>query len=103
MIKTTKEFLNLNNICNQKYIELRLDNDINDFIFSDKTAIFITGSSGSGKTSAVRNFMLKNKELHFSIVSSKVNQTDYLNLSAFLGIEIDASEEESVINTLNKH
>ena len=46
--------------------------------------------------------MLKNKELHFSIVSSKVNQTDYLNLSAFLGIEIDASEEESVINTLNK-
>lgn len=100
--KTTKEFLNLNNICNQKYIELRLDNDINDFIFSDKTAIFITGSSGSGKTSAVRNFMLKNKELHFSIVSSKVNQTDYLNLSAFLGIEIDASEEESVINTLNK-
>ena len=100
--KTTQDFLNLGIIKNEKYIKLRLDNDIAKFASSDKIAMFIIGPSGAGKTTAIRNFMTENKEIYFSVVSSKSNQTEKIGLSSFMGIDIDENEVENVIRTLNE-
>ncbi len=99
--KTTKEFLLLDNLGAKKHVKLQLDYDICDFAKSYKTAMFITGLSGSGKTSAIINYIYENPDFNFSIVSSKINPQNSITLSTFIGLEINDTDEDSVLITLN--
>ncbi len=99
--KTTREFLMLDNAMKKIHVKLQLDYDICDFVSSNKTAMFITGLSGSGKTSSIKNYISENPSNYYSIVSPKMNSQNAIALSTFIGIEISETEEESVIKTLD--
>lgn len=99
--KTTQEFLMMGIASEKKHVKLQLDYDISDFSRSKKTAMFITGISGSGKTSSLRYFISENPNNYYSIVSSKINAQNTIALSTFIGIEISENEEESVIKTID--
>lgn len=98
---TAKNFVDLDKRIT-RHVKLNLDYDINNFLLSNKIGMFITGTSGSGKTSAVRNFIIENQNWHYSIVSSQINQSLELQLSSFIGAKIDEDEEESVLLSIEQ-
>ncbi len=99
--ETSNQFLNLGVINNKKHIKLKLDYDLECFVSSDKTALFVTGSSGSGKTSSIQNYMLENKESFFIVVSSKNKITNRNGIGMFLNVDICDANEDLLLKTLN--
>lgn len=104
-IKTTSIFKNSTYSLGMKpneYVELRVDKDLINFIKSGCSAIFIVGASGSGKTTALRNFTNTISENINVIVSSPKHTTMCApNLSIFFDFDLSNISEEHFLIQLN--
>ncbi len=99
--ETTSKFLSLGVISEEKHVGLKLDYDLLNFISSDKTAIFITGQSGCGKTSSIQNYIIKNKDKFFIAVTSKNNDINRSGISMFLDTDVCKADEDILLKTLD--
>lgn len=106
-IQTSKQFLMLANAFDStksEYIELQLDKDLCKFLDSDYPAIFISGSSGSGKTSALQKFVYNNKNnesIIMIVVTPKLTQIKKSVLDLFINLDIEISEEDTLLSNIN--
>ena len=104
--RTTKLFLNLGSaVQNSKHTHLQFDFDLPKFINSEYPALFVVGVSGSGKTSALQNFVLENKDnnkLLFIIFSPKNMLSNKYGLSMFLDLDIDDLDNDNVLLIIDK-
>jgi|GEM_PF-4241421 len=98
----TKKYLKLKSpfeIDTEKYIELPIQNAIENFITSDKTGLIAIGSSGSGKTKTVQNFVRKSQNsntltIPISAKFYKKKRGSIINL--FFGEMLGKSDPENV-------
>ena len=96
-------FLKLKTIYGQdNHVNLQLDRDIPVFLNSDKVGMFIAGSSGCGKTSALQSY-IRNKADNIIpiIISPKNNTVSRQGLSLFLNLDITNENEDMVLNHIN--
>lgn len=86
-------------------VNLELDTELKKFVTSNRQAMFITGSSGSGKTTAIQNYIYNNKnseKIYILPISPKITFINRFGLSAFLNININESNEEQILIALNE-
>ena len=89
--KTTGDFLRLRSafeIDSDQYVSDPLNDEIEKFIVSSKTGLFVTGPSGSGKTKAIQQFIKGNKSFSLRIAAISPKSCSFDNL-----IGIDAFGE----------
>lgn len=103
---TSKQFVELGSTTHvNAHVNLELDTELKNFIISDRQAMFITGSSGSGKTTALQNYIFSNKdskEIRFVVVSPKNTLINSYGISLFLNMSIDKNDEEQILYTINE-
>lgn len=85
-----------------EYVKLSVDEDLTDFIKSESSAIFIVGASGSGKTTALRNFVNSIAQNINVIVSlPKLTTMHMPSLSLFFDFDLSDINEVSFLSLLN--
>lgn len=97
--QTVDRFLN----CGQQvstHAELPLDIDLKRFITSDRTAMFIVGASGSGKTTSIHNIIRKMtaSDTLSIVISPKNTSIEKSGLSLFLDNDTQTSESTILQN-----
>lgn len=83
---------------------LKLEYDIKKFINSEKSAMFVIGTSGRGKTVALKSFVADCKNSHeiFTIVISPKNTTiNRYGLELFLDFKFNKIEELDILKHIN--
>lgn len=92
----------LNNALKEKHVELQFDKEIPRFLSSNKTGMFVVGSSGCGKTSALQNFIQRVDDNTIPIiVSPKNTDMNKYGLSLFFNIDISFENEETILKYIN--
>ena len=105
--KNMDEFLLMGNAFHMSinnYITLKLDIDLQKFLLSDYSSIFVSGSSGSGKTSSIRQLLVHSQHdenIVPIIVSPKIMSMEKVGLSLFLDTEINDNEEELLLQNID--
>ncbi|MBR3918169.1 MAG: SIR2 family protein [Clostridia bacterium] len=103
---TSKQFIDLGSTTQVRaHIKLELDTELRKFFASDRQAMFITGSSGSGKTTAIQNYICNNKnseQTHIIAISPKNTLINSFGISLFLNINVDESNEEHILSAINE-
>lgn len=87
-----------------EYVDLGLDVGLNEFLLSDYSAMFISGNSGSGKTSALYKLLnQKHDDEKFIpiIISPKFTEVSRAGISLFLGINIESQDEDALLRSIN--
>ena len=106
-VQTSEQFLMLADAFDSiksEYIDLQLDKDLCKFLESDYPAIFISGSSGSGKTSALQKLVYNNKNnesLITIVITPKLTQIKKGGLDLFINLDFDTSDEETLLSNIN--
>lgn len=106
-VQTSGQFLMLADAFDSiksEYIDLQLDKDLCKFLTSDYPAIFISGSSGSGKTSALQKLVYNNKNnesIITIVVTPKLTQIKKSGLDLFINLDIETSEEDTLLSNIN--
>ncbi len=96
--ESTQAFLQLGyvfDIPTDRHVQLKLDLDLVRFMESEFSAMFIVGSSGSGKTKALQNLLLnyeKHIEVETIVVSPKNTFIDEYGIQAFLKFPVENHE-----------
>ena len=102
----SKQFLDLGSTTQViARIKLELDAELRKFILSDRHAMFITGFSGSGKTTAIQNYICDNinsEQIHIIPISPKNTLINSFGLSLFLNIDVDESNEDQILSSINE-
>lgn len=100
-----KHFLKLKTIYGHgkdNHVNLQLDKDISAFLNSDKVGMFVTGSSGCGKTSALQSFIRNRADNIIPIIiSPKNNIISKQGLSLFLNLDITNENEDMVLKYIS--
>lgn len=105
--KNMEKFLLMGNAFHMSinnYVPLKLDIDLKKFLSSDYSSIFVSGSSGSGKTSSIRQLLIhlqRDENILPIIVSPKIMSMERDGLSLFLDTEIKNNEEELLLQNIN--
>lgn len=105
--KNIEEFLLMGNafqMSNNNFVTLKLDIDLKRFLLSDYSSIFISGSSGSGKTSSIRQMLLHyqhDENIVPIIVSPKIMSMEKVGLSLFLDTEISNNEVDLLLQNID--
>jgi len=105
--KNVEEFLLMGNAFHmsiKNYVTLKLDIDLKKFLLSDYSSIFVSGSSGSGKTSSIRQLLIHlqhDENIVPIIVSPKIMSMERIGLSLFLNTEINNNEEELLLQNID--
>ena len=105
---TTQRYLNSGNAFNVKssnHVVLGLDKEIGLFLKTDNVAMFAAGRSGSGKTSAIKNFLFeskKNDNIISVVVSPRLSSIEKSGLALFLDIDLKDSDENTLLLHINE-
>lgn len=105
--KNMEEFLLMGNAFRMSvnnYVTLKLDIDLKKFLLSDYSSIFVSGSSGSGKTSSIRQMLIHlqhDENIVPIIVSPKIMSMEKVGLSLFLDTEINNNEEDLFLQNID--
>lgn len=104
---TTQLFLKLydtSNLRTDSHVNLQLDEDLKVFINSNRAAMFVVGTSGSGKSNAINNFLKENlskEEIITVTISPKNTSIDKYGISLFMDAEISDSNIDSLLKNFN--
>ena len=107
---TTSKFKRLRSafeIDSNQYIKAELDDELKNFLQSDKIGMFAIGSSGAGKTKAVQNFINNNFDYNKSgyliaVSSPKISSFESaLGISVFWKEWLPHSSEKTLLNEIN--
>lgn len=101
-VKSISAFIKSTSSIGGEYVELSIDKDLVNFSSSQSSAIFIVGTSGSGKTTALQNYINKDEEaITVIIVSPKYQIIDKPNLSIFFDLDIADISDEVLLSQIN--
>ena len=105
---TSSRFMKLKSafeIDGDTYIRGHLSDTINNFVDSEKIAMFIVGSSGAGKTKSIQHFMethRKSDDHLIAVASPKICSFDNsLGLAVFWGGRFVSSGEETLLREID--
>jgi len=87
-----------------EYVPSFLDDALEEFIKSNKLGMFVIGSSGSGKTKGIQNFIeyYKNTEQFIAVASPKINSFDNMpSLSVFWKDLENFNNSEQILREIN--
>ena len=105
---TTQRYLNSGDAFNRqlnKHVELEFDKEIGLFLKTNNVAMFVSGSSGSGKTSAIKHFLFKNKEtkdIISIVVTPKLFSIEKYGLALFLDLDLKNNDANTLLRHVNE-
>lgn len=105
---SSSDFMKLSNpfgMASNKYTNLQLNTDLNEFAASQYSAMFIVGTSGRGKTVALQNFIRQSEkskgQINCIILSPKNSAIDKYGLEMFLDIKISDTTITDILKNIN--